>query len=53
MRLIDADALIKRVREEGLLGDGYSCSEREEDLINMVDDLPTIDPALMDGGKKD
>lgn len=42
MRLIDADALKEHVTMEGLLGAGYSDTERERDVCNMIDDMPTI-----------
>lgn len=36
MRFINADKLITNIINEGLLGDGYSDSERVDDVINMI-----------------
>lgn len=43
MRLIDADALLAEVREQGVLGSGHSDSEREDDVCDMIDHAPTVD----------
>lgn len=41
-RLIDADALIEYIRENGVLSLGYSDNEREENVIDMIESQPTI-----------
>lgn len=49
-RLIDADVLIKKIKKEGLLGDGYSYDERESDVIEMIEECDTIDAEPMRHG---
>jgi hypothetical protein len=44
MRLIDADALIKTIRLQGMLGDCHSGAEREDDVVDMIESAPTIEP---------
>ena len=41
MRLIDADKLIDKIKYEGLFGSGYSDSEREDNIVNMINKQPT------------
>ena len=48
MRLIDADILIKTIKEQGIRGSGWSDSERESDVIDMIDSISTVD---MDSAK--
>ena len=43
MRLIDADKLIEYIRDNGVLGNYHSDTEREDDVIDMIDSQPTID----------
>ena len=45
-RAIDASALIEKIREEGILGNGWDDEEREDDVCRMIDDMPTIYPEL-------
>ena len=42
-RLIDADLAIAKIQDEGLLGSGYSDSERLNDVCDMMDCCPTVD----------
>lgn len=46
MPLIERDALIAKIEKEGLLsaGCGWSDSEIEGSVIDMIEDAPTIDP---------
>ena len=43
MRYIDLAAAKALIREEGLLGSGYSSSVREEDACDMLDRVPGIE----------
>lgn len=43
MRYIDLAAAKALIREEGLLSDGYSSTEREEDVCDMLDGVPGIE----------
>lgn len=43
MALIDRDTLIAKIRDEGILGNGYSDSEREDDVIDMIESCQTVD----------
>ena len=40
MRYINLDKAIEKIRQEGILGDGYSATERENDVIDMLESLP-------------
>ena len=42
-RLIDADLAIAKVKDDGILGSGYSDSERIDDVCDMIDSCPTVD----------
>ena len=42
LRLIDADRLIEYVKENGVLGNYHSDSERESDVIDMIEAQPTV-----------
>lgn len=50
-RLIDADVLIKKIKKEGLLGDGYSYDERESDVIQMIEECDTVDAEPVKHGR--
>lgn len=43
MALIDRDELIEKIRDDGILDNGYSDSEREEDVIDMIESCQTFD----------
>lgn len=43
--LISLEAAIKMIRENGLRGEGYSREEREDNLVDMLECLPTVDAA--------
>jgi len=38
-RLLDVDTLIARIREVGILGEGFDASERENNVIEMIEGL--------------
>lgn len=42
-RLIDADLAIAKVKDDGILGAGYSDDERISDVCDMIDSCPTVD----------
>lgn len=42
-RYIDADILISYIRDVGLLGDGYSHDERENNVCDMIEYIKTAD----------
>lgn len=44
-RLIDLDVAIATIKDEGVLGEGYSAYERIEDVCDMLEDCPTVDAA--------
>lgn len=43
MTLIDRDLLIAKIMDDGILGNGYSDSEREDDVIDMIDSCEAIE----------
>ena len=43
MKYIDLAAAEALVRERGILGGGYSGSEREEDVCDMLEGVPGIE----------
>ena len=43
MALIDRDALIAKILDDGILGNGYSDSEREDDVIDMIKSCQAVD----------
>ena len=49
---IDREALIKKIRDEGILGSGYSNDEREDDVIDMICSEPVVDVMQMKRGKR-
>lgn len=51
MNLIDRDALIEKILDEGILGNGYSDSEREDDVIDMIESCHTVDAVPLKHGK--
>lgn len=40
---ISRQAAIEKIKEEGILGDGYSDIERENDVIKMLNYIPAAD----------
>ena len=40
---IELGAAIKKIRDEGIYGEGYSGEERENDVIRMLEQLPAAD----------
>lgn len=42
-RFIDADKLIDKIKEEGMLGTQWSELERENDIINMIEECVLFD----------
>lgn len=39
---IKLEDAIRKIREEGIYGEGHSDEERENDVINMLESLPSI-----------
>lgn len=43
MRYIDLAAAEALVRERGVLGEGYSATERENDVCDLLEEVPWIE----------
>ena len=48
---IEREAAIKKIREEGVRGEGYADSEREDDVVNMLEAIPAADVATVVHGR--
>ena len=43
MKYIDLAAAKALIRERGVLGDGYSAAERENDVCDLLDEVPGVE----------
>ena len=41
--LISREALIAKIKDDGILGNGHSDSEREDDVIDMIESCEAVD----------
>jgi NADH pyrophosphatase NudC (nudix superfamily) len=48
---ISREALIAKIREEGVYGSGYSDEEREDNVVDMITSIPAADVAPVVRGK--